>query len=82
MSAAWVRPIPRWIWSAPGTCSKTVHGGCCERLGSGDLEWARGQAWAFEQAMGLIWYYVETFPEMSRIGGRTLERIMADHLPA
>jgi aminoglycoside phosphotransferase (APT) family kinase protein len=43
-----------------------------------DLEWRRGQAWAFEQAMGLVWYYVETNPTMSRIGQRTLSRIMAD----
>jgi aminoglycoside phosphotransferase (APT) family kinase protein len=47
-------------------------------LGCDDLEWERGKAWAFQQAMGLVWYYVETNPTMSRIGRRTLERILAD----
>src|SRR5205085_2005103 len=56
------------------------HGGwmqtCFER--SGDLEWERGKAWAFEQAMGLVWYYADSNPAMSRMGRRTLERIQAD----
>ncbi|MFB9627219.1 aminoglycoside phosphotransferase family protein [Nonomuraea helvata] len=43
-----------------------------------DLEWERGKAWAFEQAMGLVWYYLETNPPMSQMGRRTLERILAD----
>lgn len=46
-------------------------------LGSSDLEWARGQAWAFQQAMGLVWYYRASNLTLSRIGRRTLERIMA-----
>lgn len=33
-----------------------------------DLEWARGQAWAFQQAMGAAWYYVESNPTMSEPG--------------
>jgi aminoglycoside phosphotransferase (APT) family kinase protein len=49
-----------------------------EDLGCDDLEWERGKAWAFEQAMGLVWYYAETNPAMSRMGRRTLERIAAD----
>ena len=44
-------------------------------LRCGDLEWARGVAWAFEQAMGLVWYYAESNPAMSLTGRRTLERI-------
>ncbi|GIH62811.1 aminoglycoside phosphotransferase family protein [Microbispora siamensis] len=47
-----------------------------------DLEWERGRAWAFVQAMGLVWYYRETNPAMSRMGRRTLERILADGGPA
>ena len=43
-----------------------------------DLEWARGMAWAFEQAMGAVWYYAKTNPEMSQMGRRTLDRIMAE----
>ncbi|MFG2780916.1 aminoglycoside phosphotransferase family protein [Streptomyces prunicolor] len=49
-----------------------------DRLGSDDLEWARGKAWAFAQAMGLVWYYAESNPVMSRMGRRSLERILAD----
>ena len=47
-------------------------------LGCDDLEWERGKAWAFQQAMGLVWYYVDSNPEMSRLGRRTLQRIMTD----
>jgi aminoglycoside phosphotransferase (APT) family kinase protein len=46
-------------------------------LGCDDLEWARGQAWAFEQAIGLLWYYETSNPTMSRIGRRTIHRIVA-----
>lgn len=47
-------------------------------LGCDDLEWQRGKAWAFEQAMGLVWYYKESNPTMSMAGRRTLQRITAD----
>jgi aminoglycoside phosphotransferase (APT) family kinase protein len=46
-------------------------------LGSDDQEWARGQAWAFQQAMGLVWYYTESNPAMAELGRRTLDRILA-----
>jgi aminoglycoside phosphotransferase (APT) family kinase protein len=46
-----------------------------------DAEWERGRAWAFVQAMGLVWYYVESNPTMARIGRRTLDRILADAPP-
>jgi hypothetical protein len=42
------------------------------------LEWARGAAWAFEQAMGLVWYYRESNPVMADLGRTTLGRILAD----
>ena len=48
-----------------------------ERVASDDLEWQRGKAWAFEQAMGVVWYYVDSNPVMSQMGLRTLSRIMA-----
>jgi aminoglycoside phosphotransferase (APT) family kinase protein len=48
-----------------------------EDLGCGDLEWRRGQAWAFQQAMGLVWYYETGNPVMSRLGRRTLDRLAA-----
>jgi aminoglycoside phosphotransferase (APT) family kinase protein len=43
-----------------------------------ELQWARGAAWAFEQAMGAVWYYRMSNPAMSLMGRRTLHRIMAD----
>jgi aminoglycoside phosphotransferase (APT) family kinase protein len=48
-----------------------------ESLGSDDLEWSRGQAWAFQQSMGLVWYYADSNPVMAGIGRRTLDRLMA-----
>ena len=51
-------------------------------LGCDDLEWERGKAWAFEQAVGAVWYYAESNPAMSRMGRRSLERIQADTSPA
>ena len=47
-------------------------------VGCDELEWQRGKAWALEQAMGAIWYYVESNPAMSLMGRCTLERILAD----
>jgi aminoglycoside phosphotransferase (APT) family kinase protein len=47
-------------------------------LGCDDVEWARGRAWAFQQAMGAVWYYTRSNPAMSRMGQRTLDRILAD----
>ncbi|NNC11517.1 phosphotransferase [Planctomonas sp. JC2975] len=41
------------------------------------IEWARGAAWAFAQAMGLVWYYRESNPVMSALGRSTLERILS-----
>jgi hypothetical protein len=49
-----------------------------DRLGAEDLEWERGRAWAFEQALGLVWYYADSNPVMSALGRRTLQRISAD----
>jgi aminoglycoside phosphotransferase (APT) family kinase protein len=43
-----------------------------------DLAWWRGAAWAFEQAMGLVWYYRESNPGMSLLGRTTLARILND----
>ncbi|MEV1292849.1 phosphotransferase [Pseudonocardia sp. NPDC049635] len=46
-----------------------------DMLGCGVVEWERGRAWAFAQAMGLGWYYVESNQALSRLGLRTLERL-------
>jgi aminoglycoside phosphotransferase (APT) family kinase protein len=45
-------------------------------LGCSDVQWLRGMAWAFQQAMGLVWYYADSNPTMSRWGLRTLDRIL------
>jgi len=47
-------------------------------LGCSEVQWRRGMAWAFEQAMGLVWYYATSNPTMSRWGRRTLERLLGD----
>lgn len=47
-------------------------------LGCPSTEWLRGAAWAFVQAMGLVWYYRITNPAMSALGRSTLKRILAD----
>lgn len=59
-------------WHLLGTGPRQVFR---DDLGCGDLDWARGQAWAFEQAMGLVWYYADSNPAMSLLGRRTLRRI-------
>ena len=46
-------------------------------LDTDHLRWERGMAWAFQQAMGLVWYYEHTNPTMSAVGRRTLDRILS-----
>jgi aminoglycoside phosphotransferase (APT) family kinase protein len=50
--------------------------------GCTDLDWERGRAWAFQQAMGLVWYYDRTNPPMARLGRSTLRRITGASRPA
>jgi aminoglycoside phosphotransferase (APT) family kinase protein len=50
-------------------------------LGAGEVEWKRGAAWAFQQAMGLVWYYAESRPGMSALGRNTLDRLLDDPDP-
>jgi aminoglycoside phosphotransferase (APT) family kinase protein len=45
-------------------------------LGSGPLEWQRGAAWAFVQAIGLVWYYRDSNPPMADLGRSTLARLL------
>ncbi|PZG23825.1 aminoglycoside phosphotransferase [Micromonospora craterilacus] len=47
-----------------------------EQLGCDDHEWERGKGWAFVQAMGVVWYYVESNPVMATVGRRTLDRLL------
>jgi aminoglycoside phosphotransferase (APT) family kinase protein len=46
-----------------------------EALGCGEVQWRRGMAWAFQQAVGLVWYYAESNPAMSTCGRHTLQRL-------
>ena len=49
-----------------------------EALSSDDIQWQRGRAWAFAQAIGLVWYYRHSNPGMSRLGRSTLRRVLHD----
>ena len=44
-----------------------------------ELEWERSKAWAFEQALGAVWYYVDSNFAMHTMGHLTLSRIIASH---
>ena len=46
-------------------------------LDCSEVQWRRGMAWAFEQAVGLVWYYAQSNPEMARWGRRSIERLLA-----
>jgi len=46
-------------------------------VGISPLEWARGAAWAFQQAMGPAWYYEKSNPTMSDLEQSTLDRIFS-----
>lgn len=49
-----------------------------EGVGADDVEWLRGAAWAFQQAMGLVWYYERSNPPMSALGLSTMRRLLDD----
>ncbi len=42
-----------------------------------ELQWERGAAWAFEQAIGAYWYYRDSNPTMADMGRTTLERLVS-----
>ena len=52
------------------------RGGFREALACDDATWARGTAWAFEQAIGLVWYYRTSNPGFSAFGRRSLDRLL------
>ncbi len=49
-----------------------------EALRIEDLDWLRGAAWAFVQAIGLVWYYRESNPVARDLGRSTMDRLLAD----
>ncbi|MFI7316619.1 aminoglycoside phosphotransferase family protein [Streptomyces venezuelae] len=63
--------VSAWHLLQPGPREALRRALACD-----DLEWERGKAWAFEQAMGVVWYYIESNPTMSGMGRRTLDRIL------
>ena len=60
-------------WSIFGS---SVREGFRSHIGCDQLTWLRARAWAFEQALGLVWYYAISNPPMCEQGRRTLERIV------
>ena len=46
-------------------------------LGCSELQWERGAAWAFQQAIGAYWYYRDSNPTMADMGRTTLERLVS-----
>ncbi len=50
-----------------------------DAIQANDVEWRRGGAWAFQQAMGLVWYYQITNPTMSALGRSTISRLVEDY---
>jgi aminoglycoside phosphotransferase (APT) family kinase protein len=53
-----------------------------DRVESDEIEWQRGAAWAFVQAMGLVWYYRISNPSMAALGRSTLDRLLGDPILA
>jgi aminoglycoside phosphotransferase (APT) family kinase protein len=48
-----------------------------EGLGCDDREWRRGAGWALVQALGLVWYYLDSNPGMAALGRSTIDRLLA-----
>jgi aminoglycoside phosphotransferase (APT) family kinase protein len=46
-------------------------------LACSDLQWERGAAWAFQQAIGACWYYRNSNSSMAEMGRTTLERLLS-----
>jgi aminoglycoside phosphotransferase (APT) family kinase protein len=53
-----------------------------DRLASSDIEWERGAAWAFVQAIGLVWYYNVSNASMAQLGSSTLQRLLSSFSPS
>lgn len=45
-------------------------------IASSDLEWERGRAWAFVQAVGLVHYYEKSNLGMYALGMRTIREVL------
>lgn len=61
-------------WNLLGEQSRAAYR---DRLGVSGEEWQRGRAWALIQAMGSLWYYVDSNPAMSRVAEHTLHALLS-----
>jgi hypothetical protein len=57
-------------------CGQALRVPFREALGVDGAGCAWGTAWAFEQAIGLVWYCRTSHPAFSAFGRRTLERVL------
>jgi len=69
--------MPAWNLLPPGA-RETYR----RELAADDATWDRGRGWAIVQAIGALWYYVETNPAMAATARHTLNAILADPAPA
>jgi hypothetical protein len=67
------QPDQGWLSSVWHLLDATQRNVVRARLNPGEVQWRRGMAWAFEQAMGLVWYYEVSNPLVSLWGRRMLE---------
>lgn len=78
LDAGWFGPADPALdlvcgWHLLDHPARTVFRGA---LQPSPVEWARGAAWAFAQAIGLVWYYRTTNPAMAALGETTLHRLL------
>ncbi|WP_285725177.1 phosphotransferase [Psychromicrobium xiongbiense] len=67
-------------WNLFGATARTAYREALAVNGQevSDDEWERGQAWAFAQAVGCLWYYRRSNPLMSEIAERTLLELLTE----
>jgi aminoglycoside phosphotransferase (APT) family kinase protein len=65
--------MPAWNLLPPG--AREVYR---RALGTDGDTWARGRGWALVQAIGALWYYVDTNPVMAATARHTLDAILAE----
>jgi aminoglycoside phosphotransferase (APT) family kinase protein len=64
---------PAWNYFGP-----TARESFRAAVGADDAAWDRGKGWAFAQALGCVWYYVETNPVMASLARSTLAALLED----
>jgi hypothetical protein len=65
-SSSWLNMVERWFRELT---EKAIRRGVFKSVPDpGEVQWRRGMAWAFEQAVGLVWYYEVSNPLVSLWG--------------